>query len=70
MTKKEFLTIYRRELLAKLESMIDDASRAYDAGVMDCKRGIYDPFYRYHKTDGNAYDAGWGTTNIELQIQD
>jgi hypothetical protein len=32
----------------------------FRAGVRDCKAGIYDKWYRYHRrNDGAAYDKGW-----------
>ena len=40
----------------------------YDAGVKDAKAGIYDKWYRYHRTDDGAmYDRGWKSAKDETK---
>ena len=43
---------------------IEDASK----GIIDCKQGTYDKFFRYNRNDdGSAYDAGWQYQNTTPQ---
>jgi hypothetical protein len=38
--------------------------RDYNEGCSDCKQGVYDKSYRYHRRDnGEAYDLGWTYQN-------
>ena len=40
----------------------------YDAGVKDAKAGIYDKWYRHHRTDDGAmYDKGWKSAKDETK---
>ena len=40
----------------------------YEKGMNDCKLGVYDKWYRYHRSDdGQAYDLGWMAMNKEVQ---
>ena len=42
-----------------LQAMKDELT-----GMADCKAGIFDKWYRYHKKDeGFAYNAGWHNMN-------
>ena len=40
----------------------------YDAGVKDAQAGIYDKWYRHHRTDDGAmYDKGWKSAKDEAK---
>lgn len=42
------------------EKRIANAKHDYERGKRDCKRGIYDEFYKNHRRDeGYAYVCGW-----------
>lgn len=42
------------------ERRIANAQHDYEQGKHDCKRGIYDEFYKNHRSDkGYAYVCGW-----------
>lgn len=57
MTKVE---IARKRLNAEIEGMKARFEKDVQAGINDAKAGIYDKWYRYHRSDdGAAYDAGW-----------
>lgn len=44
------------------------AEKDYYQGCYDCRKGIYDKWYRYNRhDDGQAYDAGWTHENINVQ---
>ena len=44
------------------------AEKDYYQGCDDCRKGIYDKWYRYNRCDeGQAYDAGWMYENIKVQ---
>lgn len=48
----------------------EDYIKVEDAvkGIIDCKQGIYDKFFRYNRNDdGSAYDAGWQYQNMTTQ---
>lgn len=62
--------------LDKLLNLIDEeanrqkeqARKDFEAGMNDCKAGVYDKWYRYHhQYDGAAYDAGWVEQNKTTQ---
>lgn len=39
-------------------------------GMRDCKAGVYDKWYRYHREDdGAAYDMGWVRQNERTQCE-
>lgn len=68
MEKDRFLDCYKEALTAKLAFELSRAANHYDAGVRDCKAGIYDKWYRYHTpNDGQAYDMGWIEQNKETE---
>ena len=62
------LNDYTNEIMATAKAKADMASQDYNKAVADCKHGIYDKWYRYHRADdGYAYDLGWMNQNQETQ---
>lgn len=60
MTLQELKDQIIKEAQAKVEQAEKDAT----LGRRDCKLGIYDKWYRYHrKDDGLAYDIAWMEQN-------
>ena len=58
------LAAFEREIMKGAELRVQTARRHYDAGREDCRRGVYDKWYRYHAAqDGRAYDLGWTAEN-------
>lgn len=59
-TRNALIDAMGAEVFAKVE----DASK----GIIDCKQGIYDKFFRYNRNDdGAAYDEGWQHQNLTTQ---
>ncbi len=57
MRNLEELTAYIQEVANR---KIETAQFDYEQGANDCKMGIYDKWYRYHRhDDGDAYNCGW-----------
>ena len=53
-----------------IKAQIATAEHDYQRGVDDCKIGVYDKWYRYHrKDDGDAYDKGWVFQNQTTQCE-
>lgn len=49
---------------AEAQKKKDAARSDYLVAGIHCKKGIYDKFYRYHRSDnGFAYDLGWMHAN-------
>lgn len=52
---------YKAEILKEANEKINQA-------MNDCKNGIYDKWFRYHRNDdGRAYDLGWMFQNETTQ---
>ena len=52
------------------EQRIANAKHDYAQGQADCKMGIYDKWYRYHRhDDGDAYNSGWYYQNQITQCE-
>ena len=59
---------YKDQLFNEYQSKVRTAEKDYEMGKEDCKRGVYDKWYRYnHKDDGRAYDLGWMAENKVVQ---
>lgn len=59
-----------KAIQTRTDEKILTARKDFQKGEIDCKNGIYDKWYRYHREDdGLAYDKGWmfqnGTTQNE-----
>lgn len=49
---------------AEAQKRKDSARSDFESAERDCEYGIYDKFYRYHRSDnGLAYDLGWMHAN-------
>lgn len=65
MTLKQFLASIdedakRKKLRAKAD---------FNAAVNDCRCGLYDKWFRYHREDsGLAYDVGWMHANETIKV--
>jgi hypothetical protein len=58
----------QQEIIDRAKDEIKQARHDYDQGMNDCKNGIYDKWFRYHrKDDGRAYDLGWVFQNQTTQ---
>ena len=50
------------------DERIAQALKHYEAGKRDCENGIYDKWYRHHRTDDGAmYDKGWKSAKDETK---
>lgn len=59
---------YKQQLYNEYMSKLAIAEKDYEMGKEDCRRGVYDKWYRYnHKDDGRAYDLGWMEENQVIQ---
>lgn len=59
---------YRKEIFAEAKAKIKLGEHDYNQGIEDCKNGVYDKWFRYHrKDDGRAYDLGWMFQNESTQ---
>lgn len=55
-------------IVAEAKAKIRQAKHNYKQAEEDCKNGIYDKWFRYHrKDDGMAYDLGWMNQNKTTQ---
>lgn len=64
------INTYTREIMAQAESKCTTARHDYVKGEQDCKAGIYDKWFRYHRDDdGRAYDMGWMEQNQISQVE-
>ena len=50
----------KNQIMERAKAQIATAEHDYQKCIEDCKMGVYDKWFRYHrKDDGNAYDKGW-----------
>lgn len=60
----------KQEIIDSARAKIKQAKHDYEQAVNDCKNGIYDKWFRYHRTDdGRAYDLGWMEQNKTTMVE-
>lgn len=60
----------KNQIMERAKAQIATAEHDYQKGIEDCKMGVYDKWFRYHrKDDGNAYDKGWAFQNQTIQCE-
>lgn len=60
----------KNQIMERAKAQIATAEHDYQKGIEDCKMGVYDKWFRYHrKDDGNAYDKGWVYQNQTTQCE-
>ena len=60
---------YTNEVVEYIECKLT-ALQDFRKGIIDCKAGIYDKWYRYNrKDDGAAYDKGWMRQNKTTMVE-
>lgn len=66
-TTIEYLT---NQIMESAKAQISLAEHDYQKGIEDCKMGLYDKWYRYHrKDDGISYEKGWVFQNQVTQCE-
>lgn len=66
--KATTIEAYKAEILRRANEKIEQAEHDYNQAINDCKNGLYDKWFRYHRDDvGHAYDLGWMGQNIKTQ---
>ena len=54
----------KTQIMNRAKAQIATVEHDYQHGIDDCKIGIYDKWFRYHRSDyGSAYDKGWEFQN-------
>ena len=60
-----------KAIQTRADEKILTARKDFQKGEIDCKNGIYDKWYRYHREDdGLAYDKGWMFQNKTTQNEE
>lgn len=60
----------KQEIIEQANRRIETAEHDYKQAMNDCKNGIYDKWFRYHRTDdGRAYDMGWMEQNKTTMVE-
>lgn len=58
----------KKSIVAEAMAKIKQAKHDYEQAEEDCKIGVYDKWFRYHREDdGMAYDLGWMNQNKTTQ---
>lgn len=58
----------KKGIIADAQKKIKQCRHDYIQAMEDCKRGIYDKWFRYHREDdGWSYDMGWQFQNQTTQ---
>lgn len=56
------------QFIQDLKEEMKQNEKDEQAAIRDCRNGIYDKWYRYHREhDGRAYDRAWQKENEQVQ---
>lgn len=59
---------YKSYLVSKFDERLRIAESDFNQACSDCLLGVYDKWFRYHRSDdGTAYDLGWQFANKTIQ---
>lgn len=65
---KTSLEDLRISIVEEAKAKIKQAEHDFRQAEEDCRNGVYDKWFRYHRSDdGKAYDLGWMNQNKETQ---
>ena len=54
----------KKQAVEEAKARISNIEHDYRQAIEDCRNGIYDKWFRYHRNDdGSAYDSGWMQQN-------
>ena len=69
-TLEDIISDIKDDAEQRIISRIANAKHDFAQGVTDCKMGIYDKWYRYHRKDkAYAYNCGWCYQNQTTQCK-